>query len=96
MMITIAMFLALAVPSVADAQRAVRAELKDPGSAKFRGVKLQKGHDGKPYGYCGWVNAKNSYGGYTGESYFIYNFKKGKVAIVPPELTSPICWTTAR
>lgn len=88
-MITIAMFVALAVPSVADAQRAVRAELKDPDSAKFRGVKLEKGDDGKPYAYCGWVNAKNGYGGYTGENYFIYNFKKGKVAIVPPELASP-------
>jgi hypothetical protein len=91
-MITIAIFLALALPSVADAQRAVRAELKDPDSAKFRGIKLRKGDDGEPYGYCGWVNYKNSYGGYTGENYFIYNFKKGKVAIIPPgPILSTLC-----
>lgn len=88
-MIIVAMSLALAVPSVADAQRAVRAELKDPDSAKFRGIKALRDGEGKVTGFCGWVNAKNSYGGYTGESYFIYSFKKGKVAIVPPELTSP-------
>ena len=34
--------------------------LKDPDSAKFRGVKLKWGT------VCGEVNAKNSYGGYAG------------------------------
>lgn len=92
-MIAIAISLALAVPSVADAQRAVRAELKDPDSAKFRGIKPLRderpGAGGKVNGYCGWVNAKNSYGGYTGESYFIVSYPKRKVVIVPPELSSP-------
>ena len=84
----IAMLLAIATPTVADAQRAVKAELKDPDSAKFRGVRPLKGRDGQVNGYCGWVNAKNGYGGYTGENYFLYS-DDGKVVIVPPELTSP-------
>ena len=40
---------------------AVTEKLKDPDSAKFRWPAVQE------WGlYCGWVNAKNSYGGYTG------------------------------
>ena len=46
-------------------QRLVRnyvlASLKDPGSAEFR----------NQYGICGEVNAKNSFGGYTGFKRFI-------------------------
>lgn len=83
----IALLMALAIPTVADAQRAVKAELKDPDSAKFHGLRPLKGFDGKVNGYCGWVNAKNSYGGYTGDSFFLY--AKGKATIVPPELASP-------
>lgn len=40
---------------------AVKKSLKDPNSAQFQNVK----------GYCGEVNAKNSYGGYTGYKRFI-------------------------
>lgn len=40
---------------------AVKQQLKDPESAQFRWPAPHK------FGlYCGWVNAKNSYGGYTG------------------------------
>lgn len=39
----------------------VKSSLKDPDSAQFQNVK----------GYCGEVNAKNSYGGYTGFKRFI-------------------------
>ena len=42
-------------------QDAVREELKDPESAKFRKLKATDGNS-----FCGQVNAKNSYGGYTG------------------------------
>ena len=39
----------------------VKALLKDPDSAKFKWPAPTE------FGlYCGWVNAKNSYGGYTG------------------------------
>ncbi|MFW2112531.1 hypothetical protein [Acinetobacter geminorum] len=39
----------------------VKKELKDPLSAQFRDIK----------GQCGYVNAKNSYGGYSGFEQFI-------------------------
>jgi hypothetical protein len=40
---------------------AIRNLLKDPDSARFRWPAVRE------WGlYCGWVNAKNSYGGYTG------------------------------
>lgn len=39
-----------------ETMKIVKSTLKDPESAEFRNVK----------GYCGEVNAKNSYGGYTG------------------------------
>jgi hypothetical protein len=44
---------------------AVKAALNDPDSAKFRGIR-QTG----PASYCGWVNAKNAYGGYAGDQLF--------------------------
>jgi hypothetical protein len=48
--------------------------------AKFKGIKPM---DDKG-GFCGWVNAKNSYGGYEGFSVF-YVSGDGKVAILPPD-----------
>ncbi len=39
----------------------VKSVLKDPDSAKFSGQ----------HGYCGYVNAKNSFGGYTGDKRFV-------------------------
>ena len=51
---------------ITAAQQAVRAKLKDPESARFR--KQVTGADPTGILYaCGMVNAKNSYGGYTGE-----------------------------
>lgn len=44
--------------AVADA---VRAKLKDPDSARFRWLPSASGLT-----YCGFVNSKNSFGGYTG------------------------------
>ncbi len=44
----------------------VKEQLKDPDSAKFKNVKVSSAS-----GYvCGEVNAKNSYGGYTGFTKF--------------------------
>lgn len=53
----------------------VRSELKDPASAQF---KLYS--QGDDY-LCGEVNAKNSYGGYTGYRWF--TVKHGKVDLDP-------------
>lgn len=60
----------------AIAEKAIAARLKDPDSARFRWrYDMHKGAvgifmGGTRYGYltCGFVNAKNSYGGYTGET----------------------------
>jgi len=58
-------------PDEAFAQRVeadVRRSLKDPDSAKFEDVKAYA----KEQVACGKVNAKNSYGGYTGAEDFSY------------------------
>jgi hypothetical protein len=59
-----------------QARQAVLANLKDPDSAKF-GTKLERRQaatrDGRPYEFvCGEVNAKNSFGGYTGAQMFLW------------------------
>lgn len=48
------------------AQKAVRASLKDPDSAKFGKSTFVKGAKGESYA-CLTINAKNSIGGYTGD-----------------------------
>ncbi|KAB2762759.1 hypothetical protein F9K98_13270 [Brucella anthropi] len=48
---------------------AVIAKLKDPGSADFGNMKAGKDMSGKIF-VCGHVNAKNSYGGFTGMTPF--------------------------
>jgi hypothetical protein len=48
----------------------VRGKLKDPDSAKFRGVYFHRGATNTPTA-CGEVNAKNSFGGYSGFERFI-------------------------
>src|SRR5258706_14786581 len=53
------------IKACTEAQEAVRAELRDPNSAHFESVVY---HDGV---VCGLVNAKNGYGGYSGNSRFI-------------------------
>lgn len=54
---------------IAKATGTVRNALKDPGSAQFRRVRLQKYKNG--YVVCGEVNGKNSYGGYVGFRPFV-------------------------
>jgi hypothetical protein len=61
----------------------LREKLKDPESAQFRWTKITKsaGADGRVY-YCGAVNAKNSYGGFTGFGPFwawVYASPKGQL-----------------
>lgn len=55
---------------VAAGQDAVRAKLKDPGSARFEGVFFNRGADGIPV-VCGYVNSRNSFGGYSGAQRFV-------------------------
>lgn len=50
----------------------VRSKLKDPESARFYGVYMTKrGEEQKMPTVCGYVNSKNSYGGYVGKTRFL-------------------------
>jgi hypothetical protein len=49
----------------ADAERIVRAVLRDPDSARFGSSIVRNGT------VCGYVNAKNAFGGYTGPREFL-------------------------
>ena len=40
--------------------------LKDPGSAQFKDLQWSIDHEHYGVSLCGWVNAKNSFGGYVG------------------------------
>jgi hypothetical protein len=51
--------------------------LKDPESARFKWLPLADYAGTNPVGYCGWVNAKNSYGGYTGFKRFFAMINRG-------------------
>lgn len=49
-------------------ESAIRDQLKDPDSAKFKHSKYVSNGKGA---YCGLVNSKNSYGGYAGDTPFM-------------------------
>tara|TARA_R110002051_G_C8596521_1_gene479718 strand:- start:323 stop:673 length:351 start_codon:yes stop_codon:yes gene_type:complete len=52
-----------------EGQRAVKHHLKDADSAQFRDLFIRE-HEEMVI-LCGWVNAKNSLGGYTGYHRFV-------------------------
>ena len=60
--------------SLARYQQAVKQNLKDPSSAQFgryTAFTYTLNGEKQPVAVCGYVNAKNSYGGYGGEQPFI-------------------------
>lgn len=59
--------LSLPGSALAGYENAVREALKDPDSARFYGTKTFPNGNA-----CGYVNAKNSYGGYAGKTPFAY------------------------
>lgn len=78
---TIFLLLLLAYPSIAlgrdltEDERAiiaaaVKKQLKDPDSAQFRWLPFVEDNLGKN-AYCAWVNAKNGFGGYSGDTIFV-------------------------
>lgn len=68
-------------PILVDAvHTGVRAGLKDPESARF-GVTRGAVADGTMYA-CGYVNAKNSFGGYTGEKPYFGLFSNSSYSVV--------------
>lgn len=67
-------------------ESAIRDGLKDPDSAKFSGmtkprkeVMVDQGEFVYGYSTCVYVNAKNSYGGYTGKQLHWVFFRDNKV-----------------
>lgn len=71
---------------VASIQAGVRSSLKDPDSARFGRMIAGKEDDGS-FTVCLMVNAKNSYGGYSGEKPFmgmLFKDKKPAVFAVVP------------
>jgi len=55
----------LAPYQIAAIQEGVKAALKDPESARFGNIKAGQRSNGDVV-VCGWVNAKNGFGGYSG------------------------------
>jgi hypothetical protein len=63
-------------PGLKNAIKArVSASLKDPYSAQFGPITASQNAEGTQYRICGFVNAKNSFGGYVGMKPFqlLYN-----------------------
>jgi len=65
--------------TIEDAKTAVLAKLKDPESARFSALRTKQDEHGE--WVCGFVNAKNSYGGYVGNKEFRFLAGRG-VAII--------------
>jgi hypothetical protein len=71
--------------ALAKMQSAVAAKLKDPESAQFSDIKRamrKSARDEKIDTICGKVNAKNSYGTFSGAKPFVYFVKSGDVRLV--------------
>ncbi len=65
-----------------EAVEAIKFRLKDPDSATFDKVKVVTSEDGKKH-VCGRYNAKNSMGGYSGYSRFIYDVAEKSIIEIP-------------
>lgn len=73
------------------AMRAVLRYLTDPSSAQFYSLGYAKQSDGSSDKemICGYVNARNQLGGYTGiEPFFINRATGGEAMLLPSELRS--------
>ena len=55
--------------AIDQAEKGLKSILKDADSAKFRDVTVAQWIENKPV-VCGYVNSKNSFGGYTGDTEF--------------------------
>lgn len=67
--------------SVAQAEEAVRREMRDPDSVHFRNVHLYSGVSPGWYKFCGEFNARNGFGGYTGFQHFLADVVSGPKGI---------------
>lgn len=85
-MIAIALVLAFLLPGcarddpkIAHAKEIISARMRDPNSTQFKNVARYTGESGESV--CGWVNAKNAYGGYVGFERFVVWDKVGSINI---------------
>lgn len=60
----------LSTEQIEAVERGIREDLKDPDSAKFARFAATREPGSGMITVCGYVNAKNSYGGYTGKQLF--------------------------
>ena len=67
--------------TIPDAKRLLSSRLKDPGAVQFQ--RIRKGNDGT---VCGEMNAKNSYGAYTGYTEFVAKPSTGQIWNPPPNI----------
>ena len=73
--------LALSPSEKADIENRVRGRLKDPESAHFGSLVAGKDKDGSLVA-CGMVNAKNSFGGFTGPLPYQVKISPGQQAVI--------------
>lgn len=75
--------------AIFDAHTLVEAQLRDPDSAVFDDQRswleppnvLVRRIAGTPVIVCGWVNAKNGYGGMTGDEAYIVDLRNSSAVI---------------
>lgn len=79
---------------VADAKRRLTRDFKDPGSAQFRNTYLTT-DKGTAVALCGEVNAKNSFGAYTGfRPFYVMDTGKSLTAGVMEDGAEDIVFNT--
>ncbi|KKN97492.1 hypothetical protein LCGC14_0156110 [marine sediment metagenome] len=77
--------------TIIAAQKAVRAEVKDPDSVQFKDV-FSNYTEAYDVVACGYVNAKNSFGAYTGYKAFV---SSGKSVILEGRDEIKTAWASA-
>lgn len=78
----------LASQQIAVVETTIRKDLKDPDSAQFSGYQAAVDANGI-IAVCGYVNAKNSYGGYIGRQPFVGYFPGTSTTFNLGEVASP-------
>lgn len=74
-------------PGATQAENHIRSMLIDPDSAHF-----ETWYVPETGAYCGFVNARNRFGGYTGDQWFAVN---DGVAIIMPDFAAEVAKATA-
>ena len=70
---------------IAEAEKAVSENLRDPASAEFRNVSYRQANTGA-HVVCGEVNGRNGFGGYAGFQQFIWHSGNVMIDTEPGDL----------